>query len=195
MSLSILRRVVFGAVLLVSCGRHDRPPPGGNASASSAPVEHLVPGQRVGVSARGFSLRLPEGWVARPPRAPNDPDVYMSPDEAAQVTVSSFEFTTVMDNAQRQQTLDALLKHRLDAERRGMGPAMTATEPRRSVKGNVVSVRYEGTDPTAGHRFATMVMVAPTGAWAFFLEGSDHDSPEAFQHQSERIFDSIEIHD
>jgi hypothetical protein len=54
-----------------------------------------------------------------------------------------------------------------------MGPRMTEGEPRRAVRGPAVSAQYEGLDVDGSHRFATLVVVSPAGAWAFLIESRE----------------------
>jgi hypothetical protein len=98
-----------------------------------------------------------------------------------------------MDDAKRQQTLRGLVEHHRDAERRGMGSAATATEPRWESKEKVALARYEGTDPEARHRFATLIAVAERGAWAFFLEANDNSTAESFQKRADALFQTVRV--
>jgi hypothetical protein len=99
----------------------------------------------------------------------------------------------IMDDAKRQQTLRGLVERHRDAERSGMGSAATATEPRWDAKGAVALARYDGTDPEARHRFATLIAVAERGAWVFFLEAEDSATAESFRKRADAIFETVRV--
>jgi hypothetical protein len=151
-----------------------------------------VEGTRFDVRDQSFAIALPFGWTRVPPRA-DGPDVFQSADASEQLTVTSMSSDAPMPEAKRMETLRALVKHRQDAERQGMGAAMSAREPTISTSGGMAMARYDGIDPTAGHRFATLVLVAERGAWAAFLESPASTSEATFRRHATAIFDGFSI--
>ena len=90
------------------------------------------------------------------------------------------------------ETLRALLEHRRQAERSGMGPKMITGEPVSTFDGGLAIARYDGMDVGANHRFATLIIVSGRGAWAFFLEGAP-TAEGAFRNRAKALFDGITV--
>jgi hypothetical protein len=179
-------------VQTLSCDRKEQPTAASLQDASMMGVSAAVDsGVRIAVPEHAYALTLPDGWTRRP-GVTNEPDVFSAANGSAQVTVTAMSTTAAMDDARRNETLAALVEHRRKADRAAMGPRMTAGEPRRTSLGAVVSARYEGVDVEASHRFATLVVVSSTGAWAVVYESSE-TSEKAFDAVENGVFASFDV--
>jgi hypothetical protein len=144
--------------------------------------------KRVEVRDQGFEVSVPSTWE----RIGRNPERFKSSDNQYELTVTSFRSTVPMDQRKRGETLSALLDHRLAAERRAMGDEVVVNPARVQNQETVSRAQYSGMDVRAGHRFATMILVSSTGAWAFFIEGPGSAAAEKeFHDVSTQVFDSV----
>ena len=118
--------------------------------------------------------------------------MFRSSDGRDQLTITTLPLKSGASEPDPQQTLQALVEHRHAAETRAMGSKATFSEPRPGSKDGVYFTQYSGTDPAAGHRFATLVLCSDKGAWVFFLESAE-TSPDVFETKVHAIFDTVEV--